>query len=69
MSDIVDIDFLGVRPRVLSHAELLDTMEVGEGTYLYRYRTDGETITIDLGHGRQITIKVNPRVGGCGEVR
>lgn len=66
MSDIVDIDFLGVRPRVLTRGELVDTMQVAKDIYLYRYRTDGDSIVIDLGRGRQITIKVNPRVGGYG---
>lgn len=69
MSDIVDIDFLGVRPRVLARGELVDTLQVNKDTCLQRYRTDGDSIVIDLGRGRQITIKVNQRVCGCGEVR
>lgn len=64
MGDIVDIDFLGVHPRVLSRGELSDTLQVSKDTYLQRYRTDGDSIVIDLGRGRQITIKVNQRVGG-----
>lgn len=66
MSDIVDIDFLGVRPRVLSRGELVETLWVNKDTCLQRYRTDGDSIVIDLGRGRQITIKVNQRAGGCG---